>query len=138
MLKSVTVGFKIGPCWWENFPKINVRAPLLFHILEYVHCKYLSRKDKISWESFFINSHLRFTVPYGIPVGVSKAGSNLVPTSSANLKSGPEQGQPSSKGTPAFLAIKCALSRPPTIRILVSNTETLILASNDSLSAKRS
>ena len=35
MLKSVTVGFKIGPCWWENFPKISVRAPLLFHILEY-------------------------------------------------------------------------------------------------------
>ena len=103
----------------------------------YIVSNYLER-IKFPGNLFFINSHLRFTVPYGIPVGVSKAGSNLVPTSSANLKSGPEQGQPSSKGTPAFLAIKWALSRPPTIRILVSNTETLILASNDSLSAKRS
>merc|ERR550519_1442585 len=80
---------------------------------------------------------LRFTVPYGIPVGVSKAGSSLCTTSSARDNNGPVQGHPGDTGTPALLASRWADKRPPTIRILVSNTDTLMFASKLVLSAMR-
>jgi hypothetical protein len=44
---------------------------------------------------------------------------------------------PFSSCTPARLAIRCADKRPPTIRIFVSNTETLMLASKFDRSATR-
>lgn len=44
----------------------------------------------------------RLTVPYGIPVGVSKAGRSLLATSSARRSNGPLHGQPGSKSTPAL------------------------------------
>ena len=44
---------------------------------------------------------LRLTVPYGIPVGVSKAGSKRVAASSASRRSGPLHGHPGSSSTPA-------------------------------------
>lgn len=44
----------------------------------------------------------RFTVPYGIPVGVSNAAIRRRATSSANRSSGPLQGHPGSTATPAL------------------------------------
>ena len=81
---------------------------------------------------------LKLTVPYGIPVGVSKAGNSLLAASSASLNKGPVQGHPASNFTPAFLANKWALSNPPTIRIFVSKTDTLIFASKSVLSDRSS
>ena len=51
----------------------------------------------------------RFTVPYGIPVGVSNAASRRRATSSANRSSGPLQGQPGSTSTPALCRQQQAL-----------------------------
>ncbi len=95
----------------------------------------------------FKKSYLRLTVPYGIPVEELNAGKSLLAASSANLKRGPLQGHPGSKSIPDLWLSKCALSNPneyyvrfcgrtkiinlcidlpPTIRMLVSKTDTLM------------
>lgn len=44
----------------------------------------------------------KLTVPYGIPVGVSKAGNSLEANTSACLSNGPEHGQDGSTSNPAL------------------------------------
>jgi len=93
--------------------------------------------------SSFDTPCLKFIDPYGIPVVVLKAGKIRLATSTAKKKyrkqgrrsknkkkilpksrRGPLHGHPGGNGMPAFLYRKCEESNPPTIRILVSKTET--------------
>jgi len=58
----------------------------------------------------------KFTVPYGIPVVVLKAGSNFLANASLSLNKGPVQGHPGSTSNPALLESRWALKSPPTTR----------------------
>lgn len=59
-------------------------------------------------------------------------------TSSAIRSNGPLQGQPGSNFAPDLCCSKCAPKRPPTIRIFVSNTDTLMSESKFDFVSKMS
>jgi hypothetical protein len=74
-----------------------------------------------------------FTLAYGNPVGVEKAGSNRLPKSYASDNSSPlYHGR--WNACPVRLANMCADKRPPRTRIVLSNTCGLVSTSKDTQS----
>ena len=101
----------LSPVRWLRMPNSRASVP--------------AQAVDVTWLSFPGTPYLRFADPNGMPVGVSKAGSMRRARSSARSSSSSSYSS-SSNPSASSVARRCADSRPPSTRMLVSNTETVL------------